>query len=207
MSNERIDKIAQPILPIPSNEYQRVYFDSVLSVLRLFFLQLTQRFNDLVGDSGARHLHAPYGAFSSSVTQTAASTTVAYPVTFDTDGAVNDVSVISTSRLTPVFSGVYALQATLQFVNTAGAVATGRAWVVVDGVAVDDSLVSVVVPANGEVPVSLSAVVALQGAGYVEVHFAVSATTLQLQAKAAAVSPTRPASPSAAATLRLLSSL
>jgi hypothetical protein len=65
-------------------------------------------------------LKLPYGAFSSGVTQTAASNT-ATAFTFNTTDFANGFSIVSNSRITPVYSGLYNLQfsAQVQSLSTA----------------------------------------------------------------------------------------
>ena len=61
---------------------------------------------------------APYGAFQDSTDQTAASTTVAYPMTFNTTDFSNGVYLSNSSRLNVRNAGIYNLQFSVQLENT-----------------------------------------------------------------------------------------
>ena len=81
----------------------------------------------------------PYGAFQDSTDQTAASTTAAYAVTFNTNDFVNGVSVVSNSRLTVKSYGIYNVQFSIQFVNTDSALQDIDIWFRKNGTNIDNS--------------------------------------------------------------------
>ena len=60
---------------------------------------------------------APYGSFQDSTDQTAASTTVAYPITFNTTDFSNGVYLSNSSRLNVRNAGIYNLQYSIQMEN------------------------------------------------------------------------------------------
>lgn len=59
-----------------------------------------------------------YGAFSDYTNQTASAINTGYPFTFNTTDLTNQVSVVSSSRITIDNTGIYNLQFSAQFVNT-----------------------------------------------------------------------------------------
>jgi hypothetical protein len=76
-----------------------------------------------VGPGGAGGILGYYGAFSSYVDQTAASTTVAYPMAFETTDEANGISMTigtggTKSRITFSAAGTYNIQFSAQFTNS-----------------------------------------------------------------------------------------
>ena len=63
-------------------------------------------------------MNNPYGSFQDSTDQTAANTTTAYAVKFNTTDFSNGVTVASTTRLTVVDAGIWNCQFSIQFKNT-----------------------------------------------------------------------------------------
>ena len=61
---------------------------------------------------------APYGAFQDSTDQTAASTTTAYAITFNTTDYSNGVTLSNSSRINVKNYGIYNFQFSIQFKNT-----------------------------------------------------------------------------------------
>jgi hypothetical protein len=91
-----------PQLPSAPVEYDRQYSDALTNILRQYFNTLDNYTGQLTlsaGGSGAG-LFLPYGAFQDSTTQTAANTTTAYPITFNTTDFSNGVTMVSGSRFT-----------------------------------------------------------------------------------------------------------
>jgi uncharacterized membrane protein len=83
------------------------------NALRLYFTQVDNFGSGLVAGTGGGSLTFPFGAFSSGVTQTAASNT-ATALTFDTTDFTNGFSIVSSSRITPTYKGLYNLQFSVQ---------------------------------------------------------------------------------------------
>jgi len=87
-----------PALPYAPVEYDRAYVDQLNNILRQYFNTLDNFVSQLsisAGGSGAG-VYLPNGAFSDSTTQTAVSTTVAYPITFNTTDYSSGVALKST---------------------------------------------------------------------------------------------------------------
>ncbi|WP_353246842.1 hypothetical protein, partial [Limnohabitans sp.] len=103
-----------PSLGFPPEVYERRHFNENYGALNNFFLKLVFSLGSLFGPRGGKFLNNPYGAFQDSTDQTAASTTVAYPVKFNTTDFANGVTVASDSRLTVAVDGLWNLQFSLQ---------------------------------------------------------------------------------------------
>lgn len=153
----------------------------------------------------------PYGAFQDSTDQTAASTTAAYPVTFNTNDFVNGISVVSNSRLTVKSYGIYNVQFSIQFVNTDSSIQDVDIWFRKNGINIANSNSRFSVPnrhgsVDGHLIAALNFWVELSADDYVEIMWATTSTSVSIQQLPAASSPTRPATPSAIVTVSFQSS-
>ena len=121
--------VRAPALPVPPNEYERVQQDQFQNALRLYFNRLDNYLANLstAGGSGGAQLYFPYGAFSSGVTQSAASNT-ATALTFNSNDFTSGFSIVSSSRITPVYSGLYNLQFSVQLQNLANSTEDVYIW-------------------------------------------------------------------------------
>jgi hypothetical protein len=82
----------------------------------------------------------PYGSFQDNTTQTAASTNVAYTMTFNTTDYAKDISIgTPTSRIIVAKAGYYNFQFSAQLDKTAGAAAYIWIWPRVNGANIPDS--------------------------------------------------------------------
>jgi len=110
-----------PNLPnAPLAGYNAGYFDQYSNVLRLYFNQIDNFGASLLNGSGGGSVTFPYGAFSSGVTQSAASNT-ATALTFNTTDFTNGFSIVSSSRITPDYPGLYNIQFSVQLQNLSNA--------------------------------------------------------------------------------------
>lgn len=137
MTSKQITPPTAPNLPLAPQDYAPRYFDQLTNVLRLYFVQLDARFQQLL--IGFNH----YGVFSNSTSQTAASPSTAFAVEVPTIVEAADIVVASSSQILAARSGVYRAVYTLQVTN-GGAAATAWFWFAIDGAAVAVS--PVVVP-------------------------------------------------------------
>lgn len=87
-SEFELNKVAAPNLPLPLNEYDRVYFDQLLNVLRLYFNRIDALTTQLQTSSGGAGIQLPYGAFSC-FSQTT--------LTANINNAVTTIPVVSTA--------------------------------------------------------------------------------------------------------------
>jgi hypothetical protein len=117
-----------PNLPnAPREGYNANYFDQYSNVLRLYFNQIDNFGTSLLNGSGGGSLTFPYGAFSSGVTQSAASNT-ATALTFNTTDFANGFSIVSNSRITPDYPGLYNLQFSVQLQSLSNAPEDTYIW-------------------------------------------------------------------------------
>ena len=194
-----------------------VYSDSVQNqnngLLRLFFTKLVNSVQSVIGPRGGKYLNNPYGAFQDSTDQVAASTTVAYPITFNTTDFSNGVSIVSGSRITVADDGIWNLQFSLQFTNTTNASQDVDVWFRVNGTNIANSNSRYgLAPRKGvgdpfHIIMALNYFASLNATDYIEIMWRTSDTGVSIEQYAAGTSPTRPAIPSAIATMSFVSNL
>ena len=182
-------------------------------LLRLFFTKLVNSVQSVIGPRGGKYLNNPYGAFQDSTDQVAASTTVAYPVTFNTTDFSNGVTIVSNSRITVADDGIWNLQFSLQFTNTTNASQDVDVWFRVNGTNIANSNSRYgLAPRKGagdpfHVIMALNYFASLNATDYIEIMWRTSDTGVSIEQYAAGTSPTRPAIPSAIATMSFVSNL
>ena len=153
----------------------------------------------------------PYGAFQDSTDQAAASTTVAYPMTFNTTDYSNGVYLSNSSRLNVRNAGVYNLQFSAQLENQDNNQHTVDIWFRKNGTNIANSNSQFTVPARksasifGHVIAALNFFVELAANDYVEIVWRAEDTLVSIEQTAAQTSPTRPATPSIIATMQAIS--
>lgn len=148
----------------------------------------------------------PYGAFQDSTDQTAASTTAAYAVTFNTTDYTVGVAVVSSSQITVRSAGVYNIQFSLQFANSNVAIQDVDVWFRKNGSDVASSNSKFSVPnshggTDGHLIAALNYYIQLAAGDYMQLMWATTSTNVTIEHLAAQTSPTRPATPSAILTI------
>jgi hypothetical protein len=151
---------------------------------------------------------APYGAFQDSTDQAAASTTTAYPMTFDTTDFSNGVYLSNSSRLNARNAGIYNVQFSVQLQNTDNAQHTVDIWFRKNGTNITASNSMFTVPARksasiyGHIIAAINYFVELAANDYVEIVWRTESTTVSIEQLPTQTSPTRPATPSVIATMQ-----
>jgi hypothetical protein len=153
---------------------------------------------------------APYGAFQDSTDQTAASTTVAYPVTFDTTDFSNGITLSNSSRLNVKNAGLYNLQFSIQLKNTTNDGQDVDIWFRKNGtnIANSNSRFHLVARKSSGDPshiiAALNFFVDMAANDYVEIVWRTENTGVSIEHFGTSTSPTRPAVPSVIATMNLV---
>lgn len=153
----------------------------------------------------------PYGAFQDSTDQTAASTTAAYAVTFNTTDYSHGISVVSNSRLTAKSYGIYNVQFSIQFANTDTQIQDVDIWFRKNGTDIANSNSRFSIPnshggVDGHLIAAMNFWVELAANDYTEIMWRTTSTAVSIQQIPAQTSPTRPATPSAIVTVSFQSS-
>ena len=202
-----------PALPYAPNEYSKEYHNQLNNVLRLYFNNIDSFLANLKASSETSGLFLPYGAFQDSTTQTATTTTSAYVVTFNTTDQSNGVTLVSGSRLTVEYSGLYNIQFSAQFDNSTNAPQDIDVWFRKNGTDIPSSNSRFGLAARKTVSDPFHTVgtinlfVNLQANDYVELAWCTTNVGASIKSYVAGTSPTRPAVPSVIATVNFISAV
>jgi hypothetical protein len=202
-----------PKLGTSGESYSAVLQNQNNSVLNTFFIRLVNAINSAFGIRGGKYLNNPYGAFQDSTDQTAANTTTAYAVTFNTTDFSNGVTIASNSRITVAETGIWNLQFSIQLTNTTNASQDVDIWFKVNGTNVANSNSRFgFAPRKGvgdpyHIIAALNYFVSLNATDYIEIMWRPTDTGVSIEQYAAGTSPTRPAVPSAIVTMSFVSNL
>ena len=210
---QQLDTPAPPNLGTPDVLYSESYFRQTNGGLNVYFNKLRNLFGALLGPRGGKWMNNPYGAFQDSTDQTAANTTTAYAITFDTTDLSNGITLSNSSRLNVAQSGIYNLQFSIQFKNTTNDGQDVDVWFRKNGtdIANSNSRFHLSQRKSSGDPSHLIAAmnffVSLAASDYVQIMWRPTDVGVSLEHFAAGTSPTRPAVPSVIATLSFVSNL
>jgi len=216
MATNYTGQITTPAAPntgTPGNEYEQRYFSQTFANMGGYFQRVTGIIAALFGPRGGKYINNPYGAFQDGTNQTAANTTTAYPVTFDTTDFSNGVTLSNSSRLNVAQPGLYNLQFSIQIKNTTNSSQDIDFWFRKNGTDIAKSNSRFGIPARkssgdpSHVIVALNFFQNLAANDYMQIVWRTSDTAVSIETFAAGTSPTRPAVPSVIATLSFVSNL
>jgi hypothetical protein len=202
-----------PSLGFAPEGYERRHFSENYGALNLYFRKMTSVLGALFGPMGSKHLNTPHGAFQDSTDQTAASTTVAYPVKFNTVDFSNGVTIASDSRLTVAVDGLWNLQFSFQFKNAGNDGQDIDIWFRKNGTNIDNSNSRFHIPARkssgdpSHLITAMNFFVSVVANDYIEIMWRTTSTDVSLEHFGTSTSPTRPAVPSAIVTMSFVSNL
>lgn len=209
MAKRLVSKVENPALPIPpTGTTLRRYLDDLNNILRLFFNRLANSVNLITGEFGGRFIESPNGKFFSTTDQTAASINTAYALEFENTYLGEAISVEGTpkTRITPIYSGVYNFELSIELTSTNASSKELSFWVRRDGVDVATTARQHVVAGSGGVDdFEYSFTIDVQAGQYIELMWATNDTTIVIDSQPA-VSP-RPAIPSTLVTVIFVSAL
>lgn len=207
----RIRPTKVPNLPISPIEYDSRTQDMFTNILRLYFNALDNFTNILLDVTGATVLRSTYGSFydtTSSQTATAATVT---KLALGSTLTANGVSLTS-STITVAVAGVYNIQISIQFSNTAATDDDVTIWLNQNGLPVANSASIVSVPSkHGSTPghtiFAVNWVVGAQGATTFDFYWTTDTGNTSIITYPASVAPIHPASPAVIATVTFVSAL
>jgi hypothetical protein len=211
--NQQIDLPASPNLGNPGQVYEPRYFFQSNGSLNLYFVKLRNIFGALLGPRGGKFVNNPYGAFQDGTDQTAANTTTAYAITFDTTDFTNGVTLSDSSKLNVAQAGIYNLQFSIQFKNTTNDTQDVDVWFRKNGtdIAKSNSRFGLAPRKSAGDPshviAALNFFVSLAATDYLQIMWRPSNVGVSIEHYAASSTPTRPAVPSVIATLSFVSNL
>jgi hypothetical protein len=210
---QQLQTPAVPDLPNPQDRYDRLTVAQTNGALRTFFLKLTNALQSIASPRGGRFINMPYGAFQDGTDQTAANTTTAYAITFDTTDFNNGVTLSNSSRLNVSQAGIYNIQFSIQFKNTTNDTQDVDVWFKKNGTNIDNSNSRFGLPArksSGDPSHLISAMnffVSMETNDYIEIMWRPSDVGVSIEHFATSSTPTRPAIPSVIATVTFVSNL
>ena len=210
---QQLDSPSIPSLGFPPEVYERRHLNENYSALNSYFRKLTTVLGSLFGPRGGKFLNNPYGAFQDSTDQTAANTTTAYAVTFNTTDFSNGVTVASNSRITVADAGIWNCQFSIQFKNTTNDTQDVDVWFRKNGTDIDNSNSRFDLSprkSSGDPSYLIAALnffVSLSASDYIEIMWRVSDVGVSIEHYGTSTSPTRPAVPSVIVTMSFVSNL
>jgi hypothetical protein len=210
---QQLDMPPVPNLGTSSVAYSQEIQNQNNGALRTFFIKLVNAIQSITARMGGRYINFPYGAFQNSTDQTAASTTVAYAITFNTTDFSNGVTLSNSSRLNVSNQGLYNLQFSIQFKNTTNDGQDVDIWFRKNGtnIANSNSRFHLVARKSSGDPSHLIAAmnffVDMAANDYVEIMWRTTSTSVSIEHFDVSTSPTRPAVPSVIATMSFVSNL
>ena len=211
--NQQLEVPSIPSLGFAPEAYEKRYFAENNGALNGYFRRLISVLGALFGPKGGKFLNIPHGAFHDSTDQVAASTTVATAVIFGSTDISNGVTLSNSSRLNVADSGVFNIQFSIQLKNTTNDSHDVDIWFRKNGTNVDNSNSRYHPPARkstgdpSHMIAALNFFIELDAGDYVEIIYKVDNVNVTLEHFAAGSSPTRPAVPSAIATVSFVSNL
>jgi len=172
---------------------ERIGYDSLI-----FFVPLS---------SAAEEDSAPYGAFQDSTDQTAANTTTAYAVSFNTTDYENGVYLSNNSRLNVRNYGIYNIQFSIQLKNTTNDGQDIDIWFRKNGTNVTASNSRFHIPARkssgdpSHLIAAMNYFLEMNAGDYVEIMWRTTDIGVSLEHFGTSTTPDRPSVPSAIVTL------
>ena len=207
---QQLENPSPPTLGYPTEVYERRHFNENNGSLTIYFKKLSSVLGSLFGPRGGRFMNAPYGAFQSTVDQTAAAANTAYAMTLNTVDYANGVSVVSNSRITVTDAGIWNLQWSGQFENTDSQLHDARIWLKINGTSVTGSTGFISIPnshggVNGHSIAGWNYFLSLNANDYVELWWETDSTQVSIQTYAA--SGNYPSTASLIATMTFVSNI
>lgn len=200
-----------PNLPLATPEYERTYHDQFANVLRLYFNRLNGNLQTVFGPYGGQYILSPLGSFYDTTDQIAASTTVAYPITFSNTAISNGVKIVSSSQLRFEYPGYYNIQFSTQLSNLDNAPQDIDIWFRKNGQDIADSNSRFGLAPRKSAGVAfhligaLNFIVDVTPNDYIQLYWCTSSVNTYLEYYTALSLPTRPAIPSVILTATLVS--
>jgi len=204
----------QPRLPAAPVEYDRIYLDSLTSILRQYFNQVDNLNQSLLTNTGGRFFRTVCGSFYDTTTQSATANTATLMTINSTDTPnTNGVSIVAGSKITTTYPGVYNLQFSVQVQNTDNAIQDISIWLRQNGTDLVGSTGLISIPARKSASAGEEAhgifgwnyFVTMAASDYIQLYWSTTNAAVTIKAYAAGTSPTRPTTSSIVATMTFVS--
>jgi len=210
---QQLESPSIPSLGFPPEGYERRHFNENYGALNNYFRKVTSVLGSLFGPKGGKFMNNPHGAFQDSTNQTAANTTTAYAVTFNTTDFANGVTMASGSRITVADAGIWNLQFSIQLKNTTNDGQDVDIWFRKNGTNIANSNSRFHLVARkgtgdpSHIIAALNFFVSMNSNDYIEIMWRTENTGVSIEAFGTSTSPTRPAVPSAIVTMSFVSNI
>ena len=139
---------APNLLIAPPAEYEPRYQEQLNNAQRLYYNQIDNTNQSLLGPLGGQYLNIPHIAASDSTDQYATATNTPTVVAWNTLDAGAGWTLNAPGSATPAQTGVYKITYSAQIANTANAIHDAVFWLRVNGVDIPNSATYFTVPAR-----------------------------------------------------------
>ena len=209
-----LQQVEPPALPFATPIYNEQYQNQLNNVLRLYFNRLNNIINQLQTGSGSidgSGLRLPYGAFSSSQSQSTTANTATL-MTLNTTDFSNSVGLDIGSKIKVTTAGIYNLQFSIQAQNTSVQLHDMSIWLKQNGTDITGSTGFISVPnshggIDGHGIYGWNYYLSMNADDYIQIYWSVTNAAVTIPFYAAATGPTRPSTQSVVATLTFVSAL
>lgn len=206
----RLIPTVAPRLPTAPQEFDPGFQNQYSNTLRLYFNQLDNVLGSVIGNLGGQYINMPCGSFSNTTTQALTAANTPYVVQLNTTDTANALTLAS-NRVTVPQNGIYNVQFSLQFENTAAQITEVWVWLRKNGTDVPGTasiwaVTSTHAGINGYMIGTCNFYVDLSSGDYLELVAAANATGMNIESYTSSTSPfTRPAIPGAVLTVTFVS--
>ena len=206
---------ASPNLPLAGREFSRLYQDQFSNVLRLYFNQLGNNLQALLGTNGGIYLQSPHAMLMSSEDQSSGGTTVANNLTYNLPVIAQGIEVRNGSEIWFENAGQYLVTFSLQVTNRGNADQVFEVWAAYDGTNYPLSNTRYDIPARkslsewSHIAPAISGIFTVNNptTNYLVIKWWADSTDVFLEHYAAGTNPTRPEIPSVIMTVNMISRL
>lgn len=147
-NNNLLRSTKSPNLPIAPAEYEPRLHEQFTNILRLYFSQIDNVTNGLLGTDGGQYLQNPHIAAQDTTDQYATNNNTPTKVLWNTLDSGSGFTLNVDSTATAAQSGVYKIDFSIQFSNTANAAHDAYVWLRVNNVDVVGSSSKFTLPAR-----------------------------------------------------------
>jgi hypothetical protein len=201
----------QPRLPAAPVEYDRTYVDALTSILRQYFNQVDNLNQSLLTNTGGRFLRTVCGSFYDTTSQTTTANTATLMTLNSTDTTgTNGVSIVSGSRVTVTYPGIYNMQFSIQADNANANVQDMSIWIKQNGTDLTGSTGFLSCPAkhgseNGHGIFGWNYFISMAASDYIQLYWSVTSADLSIKYYPASTGPVRPSTSSVVLTMSFVS--
>lgn len=129
-----LTRVVAPNLPLAPAQFEPSYQEQLNNVLRLYFNQISNNINEMIGPLGVRYLSSPASSVQRTTDFEFPANNTAAQITFDTADYVAGSALNPNDGISVAQAGVYNYQFSIQFANTDTQTHTAYVWLRKNGV-------------------------------------------------------------------------